>query len=120
MLFCHTMDCINQVYQMKRILLAFVIILLLAITGFAVWGLTPQGPMAEVNPYLQNSQAVAVDNSKWLAFIPTEYPPSKTGFILYPGGHVSYRSYAPVAYKLAEKGVKEIIEMQHQALGSRM
>ena len=65
--------------------------------------------MAEVDPYLQSSQAVTVDNSQWLAFIPIQDPPSNTGFILYPGGHVSYKSYAPVAYKLAEKGVMVVI-----------
>jgi hypothetical protein len=93
---------------MKRILIIVVIIIFAAGMGFTIWGLTPQGPMPEVNLYLNSSQEVTIERSPWLTFIPGTSK-STTGFIFYPGGHVNYQSYAPAAYRLAEKGVMVVI-----------
>lgn len=93
---------------MKRILIIAVIIIFAAGTGFTIWGLTPQGPLPEVIPYLKSSQTVTVVTSPWLTFT-SRNNPSMTGFIFYPGGHVNFKSYAPAAYRLAEKGVMVVI-----------
>jgi triacylglycerol esterase/lipase EstA (alpha/beta hydrolase family) len=102
------MEYINQRLRMKKILLIVVIIIFTAGTGFTIWGLTPQGPLPEVIPYLKSSQTVTVVTSPWLTFTPQNNP-SMTGFIFYPGGHVNYKSYAPAAYRLAEKGAMVVI-----------
>ncbi len=105
---CNTMEHINQRFRMKRFLLIFVTVIFAAGVGFTIWGLTPQGPMPEVIQYMNSSQNVTIEKSPMLTFLPGKNP-SSTGFIFYPGGHVNYKSYAPTAYKLAEKGVMVVI-----------
>jgi pimeloyl-ACP methyl ester carboxylesterase len=46
---------------------------------------------------------VTVSDQGWLEFSPTGQQPT-TGFIFYPGGHVDYRAYAPLARAIAERG----------------
>jgi pimeloyl-ACP methyl ester carboxylesterase len=64
--------------------------------------------MPEVIHYMNSSQNITIEKSPMLTFLPGKNP-SSTGFIFYPGGHVNYKSYAPAAYKLAEKGVMVVI-----------
>ena len=93
---------------MKKVILVIIGIIVIAATGFVVWGSTPQGPMKEVEPYLLSSDSITVTKKPWLAFTPNNGT-AKTGFIFYPGGHVNYKSYAPGAYQLAEKGILVVI-----------
>jgi pimeloyl-ACP methyl ester carboxylesterase len=46
---------------------------------------------------------VAVDTSPWLVFRPVDRAPT-VGLILYPGGRVDPRAYAPAARTVAEQG----------------
>lgn len=87
----------------KTALIVLFAALLLIIGGFVVWGLTPSQPMPEATAALQSDSAVVVANADWLEFTPAGGAPD-TGFIFYPGGHVDYRAYAPLARALAEKG----------------
>jgi pimeloyl-ACP methyl ester carboxylesterase len=80
----------------------FGLIAILAI-GFTVWGLTPSQPMPEALAALRSDYRVTVHGEKWLSFYPVEGKPD-TGFIIYPGGHVDYRAYAPLAQALALRG----------------
>ena len=85
----------------KKILLALVIVVLIAIAGFVIWAETPLGPMPEAEAALQSSATVQVETEPWYTFTPTGEV-KNTGLILYPGGRVDPRSYAPTAH--ASKG----------------
>lgn len=89
-----------------------IIVILLALTvvlaGFLVWAETPQGPMPEALAAMKSDSAVTVTNGPWLVFVPTNFT-SNVGFIIYPGGRVDYRSYAPEAHALAAEGYLTVI-----------
>ncbi len=89
---------------LKKLFLSIAAIIFIVVAGFIIWGSTPQGPMADVEPYLLSSNSITVITKPWLTFTPTNVIAS-TGFIFYPGGHVNYKAYAPAAYQLAEKGI---------------
>lgn len=92
----------------KRFLLAVLIIVLVAVAGFAIWGYTPPQPMPEALAALQSDAQVTVATSPWLTFTPTGTPPT-TGLIFYPGGRVDPRSYAPAARAIAAQGYQVTI-----------
>lgn len=82
------------------------IVTILAIIGFITWGLTPLGPTSEALAALESNVNVTVeDKGNFIVFTPTSHVPI-TGFILYPGGHVDYRSYAPIAQEIASHGYR--------------
>ena len=93
----------------KRVKVALIIIgvvILLGIIGFITWGLTPLGPTSEALAALESNANVTVeDKGNFIVFTPTSNIPI-TGFILYPGGHVDYRSYAPIAQEIASHGYR--------------
>ncbi len=92
----------------KKVLLAVVVALLLAVAGFLVWAYTPLGPMPEALAALESDAAVQVTTEPWYIFQPTGESRS-TGLIFYPGGRVDARSYAPPARALAEQGYPVVI-----------
>jgi hypothetical protein len=80
------------------------ILLLLGGAWFIAWGLTPLGPAPEALAAMHSDANVTVrDMGDFIAFTPAGNTPI-TGFIFYPGGHVDYRSYAPVAQRIAARG----------------
>jgi pimeloyl-ACP methyl ester carboxylesterase len=81
---------------------------LLALAGFTIWAYTPLGPMPEALVAMQSDDQVQVETSPWLTFRPTGSQPD-TGLILYPGGRVDYRSYAPLAREIARQGYPVVI-----------
>jgi hypothetical protein len=87
----------------NKIILGSLLIVTVVLVGFVVWAATPLGPMAEAYEALQNDSAVAVSVGTWLRFSPLSSNAS-TGFILYPGGRVDFRSYAPAAHAIAAEG----------------
>jgi pimeloyl-ACP methyl ester carboxylesterase len=87
----------------KKILLGILVVVLLLMAGFVVWGSTPLGPMPEATAALQSDSQVQVETGKWTVFRPVGQTPD-TALIYYPGGRVDYRSYAPYARKIAEAG----------------
>jgi dienelactone hydrolase len=97
---------------LKIALISISVILLLAVIGFVAWGLTPLGPADEALAALESTANVTVqDHGNFIAFSPTAYTPI-TGFIFYPGGHVDYRSYAPIAQEIASRGYQvSIVKM---------
>jgi len=74
--------------------------------AFVVWGLTLQAPMSEISS--QISKGVWQPSCQCLVFQAKE-PSSDTGFIFYPGGHVDFRSYAPLMADLASHGYTSVI-----------
>ncbi|MFN2135117.1 MAG: alpha/beta hydrolase [Candidatus Promineifilaceae bacterium] len=87
---------------------SLVVILLLALGGFVGWASAALGPMPEALAALESDAAVKVETEPWYVFTPQENAP-ETGVILYPGGRVDPRSYAPAARALAEMGTLAVI-----------
>lgn len=76
--------------------------------GFIVWAETPPSPMKKAIDALQSDSNVTVINNQWLTFQPTNTNYT-TGLIIYPGGRVDYRSYAPLAHAITHEGYLTII-----------
>lgn len=94
--------------KILRFLLVVFGLLIIASVAFVVWGETPAKPMAQALAALQSDSQVKVNSGKWLVFSPAAAIPS-TGFIIYPGGRVDYRAYAPQAHALAAQGYLVVI-----------
>lgn len=92
----------------SRMGMGLLVIVCLGMIGFVIWGLTPLGPMPEARQALISDESVQVETGKWLVFQSTQDTPT-AGLILYPGGRVDYRSYAPLARMLAEQGYLVVI-----------
>jgi hypothetical protein len=92
----------------KWVIVVALVLLFVAVAGFTIWAYTPLGPSAEALAALESDAAVTVSTEPWLTFTPTEAAES-VGFILYPGGRVDPRSYAPQARAIAEQGYLVII-----------
>jgi pimeloyl-ACP methyl ester carboxylesterase len=92
----------------KKILVVVAIVLVIAIAGFVIWAETPLGPMPEAEAALQSDAVVQVETDPWYTFMPTDEV-QDTGFIIYPGGRVDPRSYAPTARALAEAGYPVVL-----------
>jgi pimeloyl-ACP methyl ester carboxylesterase len=87
----------------NKIILGSLLIVTVVLVGFLVWAETPLGPMSEAYEALQSDSAVTVSVGNWLIFRPLSSNVS-SGFIIYPGGIVDYRSYAPAAHAIAAEG----------------
>jgi len=89
---------------LKTALIIIGVVVLLGIIGFIIWGLTPLGPDNEALGAMESNANVTVkDSGNFIVFTPTSNKPI-TGFIFYPGGHIDYRSYAPIAQEIASHG----------------
>ncbi len=82
--------------------LAVLGLLLLAVLAFLAWGLTPARPMPQVFERVPGLEQVGA-NERWLTFVPDGGAPT-VGLILYPGGRVDFRAYAPAAQAIADRG----------------
>ena len=90
----------QQIIKSIKILL---IILLVGFSAFTIWAYTPPRPMEEAVEALQSSETVSVfEERNYLAFVPNQN--ASTGLILYPGGRINPKSYAPTAHNLAKEG----------------
>jgi hypothetical protein len=87
----------------KRVLIGLAVILVVLVAGFVIWGSTPSQPMPEALQALQSDSQVTVTTEGWTVFQPADQAPT-TGLIIYPGGRVDYRAYAPLARAVAEQG----------------
>lgn len=94
--------------KVGRIVLVVLAIFILASIGFVIWGSTPAQPMPEALEALQPNAQVTVSTSPWLTFSPASKQP-EIGFIIYPGGRVDYRAYAPAARQIAAQGYLVVI-----------
>jgi hypothetical protein len=90
------------------VILAVVAAILIVVIGFVVWAETPLGPMTESHQALISDSIVDVSTGQWLAFKPHGLK-ANTGFIIYPGGRVNYKSYAPTAHSIANNGYLVVI-----------
>lgn len=93
---------------LRIFLMVLGLILILFGAGFVVWGETPAPPMPEALTALQSDARVQVTSGQWLVFTPAASL-ATTGFIIYPGGRVDYRAYAPAAHQIAAQGYLVVI-----------
>lgn len=88
---------------------AIVAVVLVALV-WIVPAILTKGPMPAALPALESSATVDVDVGSHVTFTPTDG--NGTGVIIYPGGFVDPRSYAPAARALAQAGsLVVIVEM---------
>jgi Alpha/beta hydrolase family len=90
-----------------KVIVAILLVVFVVLVGFVVWAETPPEPMPEAYAALKSDSAVTVTMDRWLVFTPVNS--SNVGFIIYPGGRVDYRSYAPAAHALAAQGYLTVI-----------
>ncbi len=83
--------------------LGLLLLLLLALAGFVIWASMSSSPMPEALAALQSDAQVQVETEGWLIFRPVDGEPA-VGLILYPGGRVDPRAYAPPARAIAAEG----------------
>lgn len=86
-----------------RVALGIAALLVVAAGAFVWWGIHPLEAMPEALVALESDDAVSVSSDQWIVFSPQETP-SQMGIIMYPGGHVDPRAYAPLARELASEG----------------
>jgi hypothetical protein len=89
--------------RLKRWWWLLPVLLLVLMAAFVVWASTGPGPMPEALAALESDDLVRVETDPWLVFQPASGEPA-TGLILYPGGRVDPRAYAPAARAMAEEG----------------
>lgn len=92
----------------KRPWLLLLLVPVLLAAGFVVWASTGPAPMPEALAALQSDDQVLVQEEPWIAFSPAGMEPS-VGLVLYPGGRVDPRAYAPAARALAAEGYQVVI-----------
>ncbi len=92
----------------NKIIIGVLLVVTIILVGFVVWAEIPLGPMPEAYDALNNDSEVAVSTDRWLVFEPVNSS-KNIGFIVYPGGRVDYRSYAPIAHAIAAEGFLTII-----------
>jgi Alpha/beta hydrolase family len=91
-----------------KLLLGILVVLVIVLAGFVIWAETPPSPMLEAYDALKSDSLVKVSVDNWLVFAPMSSNVS-TGFIIYPGGRVDFRSYAPLAHAIAAEGYFVVI-----------
>src|SRR5512137_3069214 len=94
--------------QRYEVLLGILMVLAMILAGFVIWAETPPSPMPEAYDALKSDSLVKVSIGNWLVFAPVSSN-SSTGFIIYPGGRVDFRSYAPLAHAIASNGYLVVI-----------
>jgi len=96
------------VSRRRKFGLVILVIIMMIVSVFLVWALTPLGPMDEALEALESDEDVSVETDEWLVFEPAREEP-ETGLIIYPGGRVDPRSYAPAARGIARDGFLVVI-----------
>ena len=94
--------------RLKKIWWLLPLALFLLIGAGLVWASTPLGPSEQAREALTSDSRVDVDEKPWFVFTPKSGEPT-SGLILYPGGRVDPRSYAPLARDIAENGYLVVI-----------
>jgi len=92
----------------SKVIIGVLLVLAIFMVGFVAWAETPPTPMPEAYAALESDSSVAVSSGKWLIFYTPSSQPT-TGFIIYPGGRVDFRSYAPMARAIAAEGYLVVV-----------
>ena len=98
----------KRIMKISLFVILFLIVLLTIV--FIFWGMNPTKATKDVKEFLKNSYVVKVFVSEKGDII---FEPKSgnllVGVVFYPGGHVEHIAYAPLAYMLAQKGIKVVI-----------
>ena len=78
-------------------------LVLLAALAAAAWTTLTYAPLPDALAVLQSDAQVSVESGPWWVFRPADGDP-RVGLILYPGGLVDERAYAPTARAIAAEG----------------
>jgi pimeloyl-ACP methyl ester carboxylesterase len=99
----------RSVLSVRKILFGLIVLLSTLALGFAGWAETPLGPEDVALKALQSDDKIRVVRaSSRIEFLPRAELP-RAGLILYPGGRVDHRSYAPLARQIAQYGYLVVI-----------
>lgn len=93
---------------LKRVLLGFIALGVIAMLGFVVWAETPLKPAPEALSALRSDSEISVMVEDYITFKPAHSEP-ETAVVFYPGGRVDYRAYAVPLRRIAEKGYLVIL-----------
>ena len=88
---------------LQRVLLALLAVLLVAGAAVYAYAGHPAQPTERALAALSADSAVSVFSGRWLEFRPATAKPT-AGLVIYPGGLVDYRAYAPIAHAVAVQG----------------
>lgn len=94
--------------KLKRILLALLALVIIALLGFVVWAETPLPASSEALSALESDARISVSTQEYITFTPANTKPA-TAFVFYPGGRVDYRAYAAPLRRIAEQGYLVIL-----------
>lgn len=94
--------------RIRYLVIGLATLLVASVVGFVAWASATPAPMPEALSAMRSDSAVEVQAQRWLVFSPSQGQP-KAGLILYPGGRVDPRSYAPAAHAVAARGYLVII-----------
>ncbi len=84
-------------------------LLLIGSAAFVIWASSPASAETQALTSLDSNENVNFTRiNNWLVFSPTSQQP-EIGLILYPGGRVDYRAYAPHASSIASSGFSVVI-----------
>ncbi|HET7770408.1 MAG TPA: alpha/beta hydrolase [Chloroflexota bacterium] len=86
-------------------------VVVLGVAGFVAWASAAAPPSAEALAALESGGEVAVQSTRpdgWLVFRPRGGAPV-SGLVVYPGGRVDARAYAPLARDIAAGGFLVVI-----------
>ena len=76
--------------------------------AFVLWASAAAKPMSEALAAQEPDTQVQTEIAPWLVFRPSETEPA-VGLVLYPGGRVDARAYAPLARALAKEGYLVVV-----------
>ncbi|MCL4078322.1 alpha/beta hydrolase [Coriobacteriia bacterium Es71-Z0120] len=95
--------------RLGRLGIAFAAVVAVTALAVGLWLATPLGPDARAVEALAPGDGISVAHTDWgWEFWPSSSEPA-TGVVIYPGGRVDPRSYAPLARGLAQAGYRAII-----------
>jgi predicted esterase len=89
-----------------KVLIAVVLVIVIAFGGYMLSG--QQKPMPQALEAMKSDDKVTVTNGSYIAFKPNNIQTEKA-LIIYPGGKVDPRAYAPMAKAFADNGVAAFI-----------
>lgn len=100
---------VNLKKWLRKVFISILVLISLGAAGFIGWASFPSQAQEEALLALQSDSSVKIESYSFGAvFTPTSGKVG-TGLILYPGGHVDWRSYSLTANDIASKGFLVII-----------
>ncbi|MGB4592231.1 MAG: alpha/beta hydrolase [Coriobacteriia bacterium] len=93
----------------KRAIVLVVVLVVAVVLGFGVWASTPLGPDSRAREAMRSGDNIVVTRTDagWEFTSPSAE--ATAGVIIYPGGRVDPRSYAPLARELAKAGYFAVV-----------